>query len=220
MKAKPFFKTGVCLMAVVMLIARPELCFARGERDQGRYERREHYGRQQERVHGAVRGNVIGRNYVPVVVGGMRYYYLDGGYYLPRGREYVFVTPPVGAVVPVIPQGYRLVNINGVTYYTSAGTYYIYTPYGYQVVRPPVAQYVVARPVVVQPVEVRPQPVYYNPPNQTKVAEGIGLGGMLGALLGGVVGYQMKGRNQVNGALLGAAVGATTGGILGAQIPN
>jgi phage tail tape-measure protein len=56
--------------------------------------------------------------------------------------------------------------------------------------------------------------------NQTKVGEGAALGGILGAVAGGVVGHQQKGRNDVGGALLGGAIGAAAGGIVGSQMPN
>ncbi len=56
--------------------------------------------------------------------------------------------------------------------------------------------------------------------NQTKVAEGATVGGVLGALLGGVIGYQQKGDHALGGALLGGVAGATLGGIMGAQVPN
>ncbi len=56
--------------------------------------------------------------------------------------------------------------------------------------------------------------------NQTKVAEGAGIGGILGAVVGGVVGHQQKGDHALGGALIGGALGAAAGGIAGSQIEN
>ncbi len=52
--------------------------------------------------------------------------------------------------------------------------------------------------------------------NKTRVAEGAGVGGVLGATLGGIIGYQSG--NAVEGALIGGAVGAGSGAVVGAQI--
>jgi len=52
--------------------------------------------------------------------------------------------------------------------------------------------------------------------NKTRVGEGAGIGGGLGALAGGIIGHQ-SGRG-VEGALIGGAVGAAGGALVGAQI--
>ena len=56
--------------------------------------------------------------------------------------------------------------------------------------------------------------------NKTRVAEGAGVGGALGALAGGIIGYQSG--HGVGGALIGGAAGAAGGAIVGSQIkkPN
>lgn len=102
---------------------------------------------------------------------------------------------------------YRAVIINGATYYTDGAAYYVYTPYGYRLVRP-------VRETVVVTERV---PVCASP-NRTKVAEGVTLGGVLGAVAGGIIGHQ-SGRGT-GGALLGGAAGAIVGGIMGAQVSN
>ncbi len=56
--------------------------------------------------------------------------------------------------------------------------------------------------------------------NETKVAEGAGLGGIFGAVAGGVIGHQQKGHHELGGALIGGALGAAAGGIVGSQMPN
>lgn len=52
--------------------------------------------------------------------------------------------------------------------------------------------------------------------NKTRVAEGAGIGGAVGALAGGIIGHQTG--SGVEGALIGGALGAGTGALVGAQI--
>lgn len=52
--------------------------------------------------------------------------------------------------------------------------------------------------------------------NKTRVAEGAGIGGAVGALAGGIIGHQSG--SGVGGALIGGAVGAGAGALIGAQI--
>ncbi|MBF0522265.1 MAG: hypothetical protein HQL24_04325 [Candidatus Omnitrophica bacterium] len=201
MNRKSNYKKVVAILGILAILSPPGFSYAweGGHRD--------HFYRYHEHPRFGMRIDLISRDYVPVVVGGASYYYYDGLYYVPGGAGYVLVTPPVGAIVSMIPPDYHSVIINGVTYYTDSGVYYVYTRYGYQVVPPPV---VVARPVE----------VFAEPRNQTKVAEGAWLGGLMGAIIGGITGYQMKGNHAAGAALLGGVAGATAGGIIGAQIPN
>jgi hypothetical protein len=82
--------------------------------------------------------NFLPNRYSTVWAGRQRYYYNDGLYYSPYGREYVIVAPPVGSYVNTIPADFSPVVINGTTYYIDQGSYYVYTPKGYQVVPSPV----------------------------------------------------------------------------------
>ena len=198
----------IFILGVIFMLFRPTLSYAW----EGQHDRYYHY---HDHPRFGMRIELISNDYVPVVVGGARYYYYDGLYYTPAGNAYVLVAPPVGATVPALPPDYRPIMINGVTYYTDSGIFYVYTRYGYRLVPPPVLQ-TYSAPVFVR----QPAPVYYEPQNQTKVAEGIGLGGILGALTGGIIGHQMKGHHELGGALLGGAAGAAAGGIVGAQMPN
>ncbi len=52
--------------------------------------------------------------------------------------------------------------------------------------------------------------------NKTRVAEGTGIGGVVGALAGGIIGHQSG--NGVEGALIGGALGAGSGAVVGSQI--
>jgi uncharacterized protein YcfJ len=56
--------------------------------------------------------------------------------------------------------------------------------------------------------------------NQTRIGEGAGMGGLLGAAAGGIIGHQSD--NGVTGALVGGAVGAAGGALIGSQMekPN
>jgi hypothetical protein len=65
--------------------------------------------------------------YSPVVVGGNNYIYSDGVFLQPRGNSYVVIAPPVGAVVPSIPEGCSATNQGGVIYYDCSGV--IYQPF-------------------------------------------------------------------------------------------
>ncbi|MDD5130936.1 MAG: glycine zipper domain-containing protein [Candidatus Omnitrophica bacterium] len=52
--------------------------------------------------------------------------------------------------------------------------------------------------------------------NKTRIAEGAGIGGAVGALAGGIIGYQSG--HPLQGAAIGAAVGGGTGAVVGSQI--
>ncbi len=52
--------------------------------------------------------------------------------------------------------------------------------------------------------------------NKTRVGEGAGIGGILGAAAGGIIGYQSG--HGLEGALIGGAAGAGGGALVGSQI--
>ncbi len=209
------FKRIVFVAGALIFVFQPTLSYARGDDHHDRFDRHGHDYHYQDHPQFGMRINLISHDYVPVVVGRARYYYYDGLYYTPAGNEYILMSPPIGAIVPAIPPDYMPIIINGVTYYTDNEIYYVYTGRGYQVVPRPVVR-TVSRPILV----THAAQIIPEPENETKVAEGMGLGGVLGALLGGIVGHQMKGHHELGGALIGGVAGATAGGILGAQIPN
>ena len=71
-----------------------------------------------------------------VYVGHDRYHYREGRFFRPGwfGLEFVISTPPVGAVVSVLPVGHRTVIVRGHTYYYYDDIYYTPCPSGYVVV--------------------------------------------------------------------------------------
>jgi hypothetical protein len=62
--------------------------------------------------------------YNTVVVGGNNYIYSDGVFLQPSGNSYVVIAPPIGAVVPSIPDGCSATNQGGVIYYDCSGVVY------------------------------------------------------------------------------------------------
>jgi hypothetical protein len=78
-----------------------------------------------------------------VVVRGSRYHYRDGRFYRPWffGLEFS-IGPVAGAVVRVLPFGYRTIIVGGTRYYYYDNVYYTDCPSGYIVVpAPAVSQY-------------------------------------------------------------------------------
>ena len=65
--------------------------------------------------------------YSPAVVGRDNYIYSDGAFLQPRDSFYVVVKPPIGSVVPLIPEGCTSLNTNGVGYYNLSSD--IYQPF-------------------------------------------------------------------------------------------
>lgn len=52
--------------------------------------------------------------------------------------------------------------------------------------------------------------------NKTRVGEGAGIGGTVGAIAGGIIGFQSG--HPFQGAVIGGAIGGGTGAVVGAQI--
>ena len=218
-------KKFVFILGTLFVLFRPAAAYAYGDDHYDRdYDRHDGYYHYHDHPRYGMRIDVVSNTYLPVMAGGVNYYYEDGLYYAPDGRHsYVLVEPPVGAIVPAIPAEYRPVMINGITYYTDNGIYYVYTRHGYRVVNPPVVRVVPQTVIIEQPAPVvveQTAPAVVESPNKTKVVEGAAMGGVLGALTGGIIGHQMKGNNTGRGALIGGLAGAAIGGVAGAQMPN
>ena len=87
-----------------------------------------------------------------------------------------------------LPSHFRMVGTNN-AYFTNGEAYYVLVPAHYELVevREPAPIVMVQQPVIVEQ-----QVVTTRVGNQTKVVEGSLIGGVLGAVAGGVVGHQMK----------------------------
>jgi len=59
---------------------------------------------------------------------GHRYYYSSGAWYRPYGPRYVVVDPPVGLVVPFLPQFGTTVYFGGIPHYRAGPVYYVWHP--------------------------------------------------------------------------------------------
>ncbi|HSU55044.1 MAG TPA: DUF6515 family protein [Candidatus Dormibacteraeota bacterium] len=82
--------------------------------------------------------NVLPGGYRPLYFGGITYYYDDGTYYEPGPSGYQVVAPPVGAVVPALPEGTEMIYApNGATLYYGAGAFYAPVANGFQLIPPP-----------------------------------------------------------------------------------
>ncbi len=80
-----------------------------------------------------------------VVVGHQKYHYHDGRFFRPGwfGFEIAVVTPPIGAIVTVLPFGHKTIVIGGATYYYYNNIYYLPYSSGYIIVPQPLVNPVV-----------------------------------------------------------------------------
>ncbi len=118
-----------------------------------------HFYRWHDHPHYGYHMHFLPDGYYQIWVGGVRYFYYDGLYYIREGDEFVLVNPPIGAYVSAIPPDFQPVSVNGRIYYTDNGVYYILTEHhGYKVVPQPV-------------VYTQPEPVVYAPPQQVVVTQ-------------------------------------------------
>lgn len=103
---------------------------------------------------------------------GQRYWYDDGCYYLPGNGGYSVVPPPVGAVVPSLPDGYETTMVGNDTYYYFGGAFYMQTDQGFEVVAAPPGAVITQLPVGAVDQQVNGQDllvynnVYYMPISQ------------------------------------------------------
>ena len=105
-----------------------------------------------------------------IFVGHERYRYHDGRFYRPIffGLFEILVdTPPIGAIVMILPFGYRTISIGEVTYYYYDNVYYTVCPSGYVVVPAPVVNpdVMVVPSDVASPKKVSGETVTINVPN-------------------------------------------------------
>jgi len=95
-----------------------------------------HYGHRHSYGH---RVHILPYGFISFSIAGLSYYYGSGNYYRDYGGYYEVIQPPIGALIPVPPPGYRIVVIDSHEYYLSGGIYYVWdeTQRGYRVVPQP-----------------------------------------------------------------------------------
>lgn len=95
-----------------------------------------HYGHRHPYGH---RVHILPHGFFSFSIGGLIYYYASGNYYRDYGGYYTVITPPIGALIPVPPPGYRIIYIDSHQYYLSGGVYYVWDEVqrGYRVVPSP-----------------------------------------------------------------------------------
>jgi len=84
----------------------------------------------------------IPRDFRPIKVGRESFFYGDGFFYRYTPRGYILVAPPVGAIVPILPEEHTTVLVQKTPYYVYEDTYYVTAPSGGYVVTaaPPVTE--------------------------------------------------------------------------------
>ncbi len=101
-----------------------------------------------------------------IVLRGARYHYWHGTFWRPGPYGYFKVRAPIGAVITVLPGGYRTVIYAGVSYYVYDNVYYSDTPSGYVVVPPPAENIVVQESTVAPSSSVPGESIIVNVPNE------------------------------------------------------
>lgn len=100
---------------------------------------------------------------VQVSFGGVGYYYNDGVYFRPTpAGPYAVVPPPVGVVVPQLPDGADPILIGQTTYYYAGGAFYLQQPTGFAVVAAPLGVTVAGLPPGAIPVFIRGKTYYVS----------------------------------------------------------
>ena len=117
----------------------------RGDGDRGRGDRGRGMvldGRYHHDHYYPQRGVAIGvlpSGYRSVAYGHDRFFFTGGVWYRPYGPRFVVVAPPLGVVIPFLPDFYTTVWFGGVPYYYANDTYYVWNrdARAYVVTQPP-----------------------------------------------------------------------------------
>ncbi len=72
--------------------------------------------------------------YSTFTVAGQSYFYANGLYYTRVKKQYEVTKPPVGAVIPQLPEGHEEALIDGKTFYTYDDTFYKASGEGYELI--------------------------------------------------------------------------------------
>ena len=90
--------------------------------------------------HGFVFGarqHALRNGYLRVYVGSSPYFYDDGIYYQQLGEDYQVVYPPVGVLIPELPDGTIEISTSNGIYYYVAGAFYVQQAGGFVIAVPP-----------------------------------------------------------------------------------
>ena len=141
----------------------------RGRHEDERVVERRHLDIEAERRHAfywagfhpGLAVGVLPPGYVQVSVGAAGYYYYDGVYFQPTpAGSYVIVAPPVGVIVPQLPDGAEAIAVGPTTYYYAGGAFYLQQPTGFAAVPAPLGVTVTGLPSGATPVTINGA-VYY-----------------------------------------------------------
>jgi len=98
---------------------------------------------------------VLPPGYVQASVGATGYYYYNGVYFQPTTTgSYAVVAPPVGVIVPQLPDGADPVVVGPTTYYYAGGAFYVQQPTGFAVTPAPLGVTVTGLPPGAAPVTI------------------------------------------------------------------
>ena len=110
--------------------------------------------------------SILPVGYVQVSVGATGYYYYDGVYLQPTTTGcYAVVAPPVGVIVPQLPDGAEAITMGPTTYYYAGGAFYLQQPTGFAVVPAPLGVTVTGLPPGATPVVINGVMYYMADPN-------------------------------------------------------
>ncbi|MFT4173686.1 MAG: DUF6515 family protein [Rhodocyclaceae bacterium] len=68
---------------------------------------------------------------------GVNFYFSSGIWYRPQGSSFMVIAPPIGLVVPLLPDVYETRIVGSTTYFYAGETYYRAVPEGYVVTKAP-----------------------------------------------------------------------------------
>jgi hypothetical protein len=94
---------------------------------------------------------------------GVNFYFSSGVWYRPQGSSFVVIAPPIGLIVPLLPDVYETRVIGSTTYFYSGETYYRAVPEGYVVSKAP--------GTVVTSTDASSDKVFYYPRNGQSAAQ-------------------------------------------------
>lgn len=125
-------KKSIAITGIIIFLFQCNLVFADYRREGG-HDRHENFS-------GRVFGRTVHRlppHSLVIRSKDRDFLYCQGLFYRHTPSGYVIIEPPIGAIVPVLPQGYTRVIIDQRPFFYYADSYYVATSAGYQVVASP-----------------------------------------------------------------------------------